>query len=382
MGAGSPERGVGAGRCNGAGDGNDRLHRSTYVARFRRSRYATARRLIASSKVSILMGSKEPKQLIAINSFCLSLILLAGFADLALAQGKTVRIGIPSLSIQEIPLAIAQKKGFFAAQGLNVELIQIAGSPATAALLTGEVDYITHNSRVIALAAINGGVRVIFNHVPRPLYYMVTVPEIRNEKELRGKTVGISSFGGVSYHLTKLVLESFGIFVPKDVTLRPMGQDALRLVAMSGKSIQATLLPPDHAVKATRLGMNLLTYSGDVAPLPMGGLGLTERTLREKRDQTKRLLLSLLQALRFLHEERQGTIGVMADWLKMTPADAAAAYDLGEKIFGRDGIPSDAGMKLLLRTAQEDLKLPNEISSSAVSDFSLIREVKKEMAMP
>jgi len=97
------------------------------------------------------MGSKEPKQLIAINSFCLSLILLAGFADLALAQGKTVRIGIPSLSIQEIPLAIAQKKGFFAAQGLNVELIQIAGSPATAALLTGEVDYITHNSRVIAL---------------------------------------------------------------------------------------------------------------------------------------------------------------------------------------------------------------------------------------
>jgi len=328
------------------------------------------------------MGSKEPKQLIAINSFCLSLILLAGFADLALAQGKTVRIGIPSLSIQEIPLAIAQKKGFFAAQGLNVELIQIAGSPATAALLTGEVDYITHNSRVIALAAINGGVRVIFNHVPRPLYYMVTVPEIRNEKELRGKTVGISSFGGVSYHLTKLVLESLGLFVPKDVTLRPMGQDALRLVAMSGKSIQATLLPPDHAVKATRLGMNLLTYSGDVAPLPMGGLGLTERTLREKRDQTKRLLLSLLQALRFLHEERQGTIGVMADWLKMTPADAAAAYDLGEKIFGRDGIPSDAGMKLLLRTAQEDLKLPNEISSSAVSDFSLIREVKKEMAMP
>jgi len=77
---------------------------------------------------------------------------------------------------------------------------------------------------------------------------MVTVPEIRNEKELRGKTVGISSFGGVSYHLTKLVLESFGIFVPKDVTLRPMGQDALRLVAMSGKSIQAQGVTPDIEV--------------------------------------------------------------------------------------------------------------------------------------
>jgi NitT/TauT family transport system substrate-binding protein len=321
---------------------------------------------------------------IGLNSFAAGLLFLAvfGFGHCALAQNKLVRIGIPSFSIQEIPLAIAQKRGFFAAQGLNVELIQIAGSPATAALLAGEVDYITHSSRVIALAAINGGVRVIFNHVARPLYYLVTIPEIRNGKELRGKTVGISSFGGVSYHLTKLVLESFGLSIPKDVTLRPMGQDALRLAAMSGKSIQGTLLPPDHAVKATRLGMNLLTYSGDVAPLPMGGLGLTDGNLRDRRDQTKRVLRSLLQALRFLHEERQGAISVMANWLKMTPADAAAAYDLGEKIFGRDGIPSDAGMKLLLKTVQEDLKLPNEIASNAVSDFSLVREVKKELSIP
>ena len=53
------------------------------------------------------------------------------------AQEKLIRIAIPSLSIQEIPLVIAQKRGLFATQGLSVELIQIAGSPATAALIAG-----------------------------------------------------------------------------------------------------------------------------------------------------------------------------------------------------------------------------------------------------
>ena len=298
------------------------------------------------------------------------------------AQEKLIRIAIPSLSIQEIPLVIAQKRGLFATQGLAVELIQIAGSPATAALIAGEVDYITHNSRVVAFAALNGRLRVIFNHASRPLYYLVTAPEIKEGKQLRGKIVGISAFGGVSYHLTKLVLESFGLTAPKDVTLRAMGQDSLRVAAMSANSIQGTLLPPDHVIKAQRLGFNLLSYSGDVAPLPMGGLGITERNLREKRDDAKRMLRAMLQALRYLHDDRNGTLGVMSSWLRMSGSDAAAAYDLGVKAFGRDGIPSPSGIKLLLKTAQEDLKLPNEISAAAVTDFGPLMEVKKEMGIP
>ena len=298
------------------------------------------------------------------------------------AQEKQIRVGIPSISIQEIPLMIAQKRGFFAAQGLAVELIQIAGSPATAALVAGEVDYITHNSRVVAFAALNGRVRVIFNHASRPLYYLVTAPEIKNGTQLRGKIVGISAFGGVSFHLTRLVLESFGLHSPKDVTIRAMGQDSLRVGAMSANSIQGTLLPPDHVIKAQRLGFNLLNYSGDVAPLPMGGLGATERHLRDKRDDAKRILRAMLQALRYLHDDRSGTIGIIAGWLRMSPGDAAAAYDLGVKAFGRDGIPSQNGIKLLLKTTQEDLKLPGEISPAAVTDFGPLIEVKKEMGIP
>ena len=68
-----------------------------------------------------------------------------------------------------------------------MELIQIAGSPAVAALLSGDVDYITHNSRIIATAVRGGGVKSIFNYVARPIYYLVTLPEIKQAKEIQGE---------------------------------------------------------------------------------------------------------------------------------------------------------------------------------------------------
>jgi ABC-type nitrate/sulfonate/bicarbonate transport system substrate-binding protein len=71
-----------------------------------------------------------------------------------------------------------QQTRVFRAEGLNVELIQIAGSPAVVALLSGDIDYITHNSRIVASAVRSGGVKSVFNYVAKPIYYLVTLPEI------------------------------------------------------------------------------------------------------------------------------------------------------------------------------------------------------------
>jgi NitT/TauT family transport system substrate-binding protein len=126
--------------------------------------------------------------------------LLSGLlTERAKAQEKTIRIGFPSIAFQELPLFAATKRGFFRTEGINVELVQIAGAPAVAALLSGDVDYITHNSRIIATAVRGGGVKSVFNYVAKPIYYLVTLPEIKQAKELHGRTVGVSSFGGAVY---------------------------------------------------------------------------------------------------------------------------------------------------------------------------------------
>jgi ABC-type nitrate/sulfonate/bicarbonate transport system substrate-binding protein len=295
------------------------------------------------------------------------------------AEERAIRIGFPSVAFQELPLVAASRRGFFRAEGLNVELVQIAGSPAVAALLSGDVDYITHNSRIIATAVRGGGVKSVFNYVARPIYYLVTLPEIKQAKELQGRIVGVSSFGGAAYYITKQLMESYGLSVPKDVAMRALGQDSARFAALVGRSIQATLLPPDFTVRSKEIGFNVLVYAGDIVDMPMGGLGTTDKRLKEKRDEVRRVLRALLRSLRFVNDDREGAKALLVEFFKMPNASAAAAYDLGIKIFGRDGVPSDNGLKNLLTATKEELKLQNEIPANSVMDLSIIKELQREL---
>jgi ABC-type nitrate/sulfonate/bicarbonate transport system substrate-binding protein len=306
------------------------------------------------------------------------LLALFGVPQLS-AQERPIRIGFPSVAFQELPLFAASKRSFFRAEGLNIELVQIAGSPAVAALLSGDVDYITHNSRIIATAVRGGGVKSVFNYVARPIYYLVTLPEIKQAKEIQGHTVGVSAFGGAAYYITKQVVEFYGLNVSKDVAIRALGQDSIRFSALVGRTIQATLLPPDFAVRAKENGLNVLIYAGDIVDMPMGGLGTTDKRLKEKREEVRRVLRALLRALRFVNEDREGSRILLVDAFKMPSASAAAAYDMGVKIFGRDGIPTEKGLKNLLTATKEELKLPADILPETVMDLSIVRDAQRDL---
>lgn len=206
-------------------------------------------------------------------AFPLYLLVAVLLADNGAAQERAIRIGFPSVAFQELLLFAASKRGFFRAEGLNVELVQIAGSPAVAALLSGDVDYITHNSRIIATAARGGGVKSLFNYVAKPIYYLVTLPEIKQAKELQGRTVGVSSFGGAAHYITRQLLEFYGLSVPKDVAIRALGPDSIRFSALVGRAIHGTLLPPDFAVRSKEQGLNVLVYAGDIVDMPHGRIG-------------------------------------------------------------------------------------------------------------
>ena len=52
----------------------------------------------------------------------------------------------------------------------------------------------------------------------------------------------------------------------------------------------------------------------------------------------------------------------------MPNANAGAAYDLGVKIFGRAGTPTDNGLKNLLAATKEELKLQADIVPETVID--------------
>ena len=98
---------------------------------------------------------------------CASLLfLLSGFLLQSSVHAEDkIRIGFPAVAANYISLPLAQKKGFFREEGLQVEYIRMdAGLPA---LVSGAIDYHANLGPVVTAAIRGIPVKVVACYVPK-----------------------------------------------------------------------------------------------------------------------------------------------------------------------------------------------------------------------
>jgi len=166
-----------------------------------------------------------------IHKLILFCFLTAGCATLcftapALAQSapETVTIGFPSRSMTELPNHIAVAKGFYREEGIDARLVQARSNVLVAALASGSMDYITSVNS--SLSGIMSGVpaKVIAIITKNNPDYLMAEPEIRSLKDLKGKTLAVSSFGGSSHQRLLIILNNIGMDPKTDVTILSVGK--------------------------------------------------------------------------------------------------------------------------------------------------------------
>src|ERR671922_1985145 len=127
------------------------------------------------------------------------LVLSVPWLLLALSSGhaENVKIGIPSLTVTMMPVAVAKEQGFFQNEGLNVDMVLMPASLNIKVLLSGDIQYATTITAGVVANVRGVNTRVVMCFVDRPLLDLVNTPEIGSIADLKGKLVGISSRGGL-----------------------------------------------------------------------------------------------------------------------------------------------------------------------------------------
>ena len=108
---------------------------------------------------------------------------------------------------------------------------------------------------------------------------------------------------------------------------------------------------------------------------------MNQKTLQTNRGQVKRVVKALVRANRFMRENREESVKILIAWGKGKPEHAYAAYDSTVKIISPDGSIPDDGLMLLIDTAKRDLKVTRDVPQSEITDFTLLREVQKELGL-
>ena len=291
-----------------------------------------------------------------------------------------IKFALPGNSMGYLPLFVAVHRGFFKDEGLDIELPRLIPAMAQNALLAGEVQYHGLADSGLRLAARGLPLKAIFYGADKPMYYLVAQKDIHSVAELRGKRIGVSQFGGTSDLAARLALKHYGVEPEKDALLIQIGAEGTRMAALRAGSVTAIIVPVPAVAVLKREGYSEVSFVGDVVEFASNGYTTTDQRIKEHPQEVKKVVRALYRGLRYAKENPEGTIGVIQKEWKVDGEIAKGSYQAIIKALNEDGIIGEKQLKIhfdLIRRVEKNI---GEIPVSKVVDFSLLREVRKEMA--
>ena len=303
-------------------------------------------------------------------------IAILSFYPIAPLRAERIVIATPSRGLFEFPVVVAMRKGLYKSEGLDVDKIQMQPATGVQALVSGDVDYLLAWGSALRAAVTGVPIKAVVGFAARPLHVLIARSEIKTPKDLKGRIIGVDSVAGTVDYLSRVAVRHFGLEPEKDVKIIVTGESPTRLAALRAGSIDATPIDVAFAVKAEDEGFRRLVYLGDLIELPLSGIAVMDHKLQTQREQVRRVVRASVRGTRFMKQNRAETIQMLSDYLKITPAQSAKAYDASINSFSDDGMISDKGVQLDVQLTKERLKLTKDIPLNQLVDWSLVKEIR------
>jgi NitT/TauT family transport system substrate-binding protein len=303
---------------------------------------------------------------------CLAILILFVLFGLSRANAENVKIGLPSVTITAMPFFVAKDFGFFQQEGLNAEMVVMPASLNIKVLLAGDIQYAATIGSAVAAAIRGINVRTVMLFVDRPLQDLVGGPAIKSIADLRGKTVALSSRGGLQDIIMRRMLAKSKID-PSQVTMVTIaGQMALIAAVKTGR-VAAALLNPPYNFFAYREGLTNLGFSGDSVRLPSTGIATLGETLERNPDQIRRLTRALARARAFAKDNKAKIMPTIKRALRIDDEELLSKiYEQHKLVETADGRIDAKLMADTIHDARQTEKIEKEIPVNQVFDFSYL----------
>jgi NitT/TauT family transport system substrate-binding protein len=315
----------------------------------------------------------------AVSFFAVSACLLLPVGGGVFAQ--TVRIAVGTASIASLPTWVAKEGGYFTREGINAELIYIRGGPQTlSALLGGDVNFAQVYSAPILSARLTGADTIIVaGLINQPLFSVVTVPAIEKSEDLRGKKIGITTFGSATDVALRFALKKWGLRPETDVSILQMRGVPEILPAMVSGAIHGGVMSPPTNMMAIKAGFRELSY------LPQLGisfqhtcLATTRRYLDRNRTPTLKMLKAYIAAIDRIKADKAFAKKVLAKYMQTNDNDVLEySYNVASPIFKTPPYPTVDGIRSTLEFLAEKEPKAKQAQAKDFADLSLLDEIEK-----
>ena len=243
----------------------------------------------------------------------------------------SVRVATCAVSGGFIHLYTALDNGLFAKYGIKANPIYIRGSSISLAALSGdEIQflYCAADGTIPGMATGIDGKLVAAPLVGLP-YVLLARKDIKSLEDLKGKSIGVTRPGDLSFRLSRALLKKFNLS-EDDVKLRPIGgSQSERYNAMVQDIIQAIIVTPPLDVRGKRDGFNLICKLDDLnLPFIYSSLHTNSKTLQERPQLVQRFVAAMAEAVQFVEKNPDRAKASVGNALKLKDQEALqSSYD-------------------------------------------------------
>ena len=277
-----------------------------------------------------------------------ALFYLGWFADPAVAQApRKVKMTIPVVAHSMTPVYIAQSKGFFAEEKLDLDITSTGGGgPDIRALIAGDVEFsfttgdnviLAHQEGKRLLMVMSGLNKVFINwamHKETAKAKGVTesMPLAEKLKALKGLNVGVTNPGALTAHLAAFVIRKAGYNPQQDVQIVPIGAGPTWLAALENRKVDVALTAPPVPETAISRGFAIMFINnakGEDPSIPeflMENLVARPETVAKDGDIVRRMVRALTKANRWaLQNSPEQVADALKPFMATTPPDLLLA---------------------------------------------------------
>ena len=311
-----------------------------------------------------------------IGCFLFLILAVAG-----VARAETFKVAIPSTTQAVLAFTIARDKGYYRAEGLDVELILMSAPNASRALLSGDVQVATVGGAGLPPVLRGSPFKFLFTTYNRAMFWLFSKGEIRDVKSLKGKRVGVSGIGSGPDSLLREILRLSGLDPNRDVAILSLGVMPTIYSGLQSGVVDAAMLAPPVTFKAEEAGFRELVSfpKQDLVEL-QGSILVRDVTLQSEPLQMERFVRGSYKGFLHLKDNRPATLPFVARYLQVSEAQAAKAYDqVVRPALTQDGTLSQDLQAKAVEHVLKRLDLKEAPPLAKIFDFSLARRVMSEL---
>jgi ABC-type nitrate/sulfonate/bicarbonate transport system substrate-binding protein len=232
---------------------------------------------------------------------------------------------------------VAVHKGFFTAEGLDLELnFAQSGAAVTQQLTGGSLDValsvgITDPIRAIDKGAPLALIRIIGNAAP---YVLIGKPGLKSIADLKGKTISTGADNDITTVYFERMMAANGL-KKGDYTTLPAGVAAARFAALKAGVVDAAVVLPPVNFVAEKAGFVTLGFAADyVKDLPFTGMAVQRRWAGANVAAAKKVLAATDKSVAWLADpsHREEAVELLVKVGKANKDDAEASYDYLRRI--------------------------------------------------